>query len=62
MKQLVKEKELLQTVRISSRLLRDLRARRLIPFIKLNKKSILYDPQKILEALEKYERMEVGAK
>ena len=62
MKQLVKEKELLQTVRISSRLLRDLRARRLIPFIKLNKKSILYDPRKILEALEKYERMEVDAK
>lgn len=57
----MKEAELLETVRITSRLLRDLRARRLIPFVKLNNKTILYDPAKILTALEKYERME-GAK
>jgi hypothetical protein len=62
MKQLVKERELLEVVRIPSRLLRDLRARRLIPFVKLNSKTILYDTAKVLDALEKYERTEVGAK
>jgi hypothetical protein len=62
MKQLVKEGELLEIVRIPSRLLRDLRARRLIPFVKLNSKTILYDPTRVLEALAKYERMEDAAK
>jgi hypothetical protein len=62
MVQIVKEEELLQVVRTTSRHLRDLRARRVIPFIKLNSKTILYDTAKVLAALEKYERMEVGAK
>jgi hypothetical protein len=61
MKQLVKEAELLQTVRIPSRLLRDLRARRVIPFVKVNSKTILYDPDRVLKALGEYER-EAGAK
>ena len=60
MKQLVKEAELLQVVRISSRLLRDLRARRVIPFVKLNSKVVLYDPDRILKVLAEYERMEAG--
>jgi hypothetical protein len=59
-KQLVKEAELLQVVRISSRLLRDLRARRVIPFVKLNSKVVLYDPDRILKVLAEYERMEAG--
>ena len=61
MKQLVKEAEFLKTVRIPSRLLRDLRARRLIPFVKLNSKTILYDVTKVITALERFERMETGA-
>lgn len=52
----------MQVVRTTSRNLRDLRARRVIPFVKLNSKTILYDPAKVLAALEKYERMEVAAK
>jgi hypothetical protein len=59
-KQLMKEEELLLVVRIKSRLLRDLRARRLIPFFKINSKTILYDPARVLAALEKYERTEAG--
>lgn len=62
MGQLVKEVELLQVVRTTSRHLRDLRARRVIPFVKLNSKSILYDPAKVLAALEKYERTEAASK
>jgi hypothetical protein len=61
-KRLLKEKELLEVVRIPSRLLRDLRARRLIPFVKLNSKTILYDADRVLESLSKYERLEAGAK
>jgi hypothetical protein len=57
MVQIVKEEELLQVVRTTSRHLRDLRARRVIPFIKLNSKTILYDTAKVLAALAKYERL-----
>jgi hypothetical protein len=57
MVQLVKEAELLQVVRTTSRHLRDLRTRRVIPFVKLNSKSILYDTAKVLAALAKYERV-----
>jgi hypothetical protein len=60
MKQLVKEKELLQVVRIPSRQLRDLRKDRKIPFLKIGSKTILYDVEKIIAALEKYERLAAG--
>jgi hypothetical protein len=60
MKSLVGEKELLETVRIKSRLLRDLRRRRLLPFVKLSSKMILYDPEKVLAALERFERTEAA--
>lgn len=62
MKRLMNEKELLsEVVRITSRSLRELRRRRLIPFIKVGKRTILYDPERVLASLEKFERMEVGA-
>ena len=52
------EKELLtEVVRITSRSLREFRRRRLIPFLKLGKRTILYDPEKVLAALEKHERI-----
>ena len=60
MKQLVKEKELLQVVRIPSRQLRDLRKDRKIPFLKIGSKTILCDVEKIIAALEKYERLAAG--
>jgi hypothetical protein len=57
MEKLMTEAELLEVVRIKSRLLRELRRRRLIPFIKLNSKTILYNPTRVLAALGKYERV-----
>jgi hypothetical protein len=55
------EKELLsEVVRITSRSLREFRRRRLIPFIKVGNRTILYDPEKVLASLEKYERTEAA--
>jgi hypothetical protein len=55
MRQLVGEEELLEkTVRISSRRLKDYRDKGVIPFIKTSR-SVLYDPEKVLAALEQFE-------
>jgi hypothetical protein len=60
MKRLVNQEELLdEHVRIKRRQLRDFRARGIVPFVKINSKTILYDPDKVLAALEKYERKAV---
>jgi hypothetical protein len=54
-KQLVEEEELLKVVQVKSRRLKDFRDRDLIPFIKTGR-SILYDPEKVIAALERFER------
>jgi hypothetical protein len=55
MKQLVGEKELLEkTVRITPRRLKTYRDRGVIPFIK-TARAILYDPERVLAALEQFE-------
>jgi hypothetical protein len=56
------EKELLaEVLRIPSRSLRELRRRRVIPFLKVGKRTILYDAEKVLASLAKFERTEAGA-
>ena len=53
---LLEEKELLEIVRIKKRRLKDYRDRRVIPFIKTGR-SILYDPEAVVAALKKLERV-----
>lgn len=52
---LVEEEELLKTVRIKSRRLKDYRDRKVIPFIKTGR-SVLYDPVAVEAALKRLER------
>jgi len=58
-RRLITEEELLQRVPMSSRQLRELRYLRKIPFVKLSSRLILYDPEKINEALSRFEIREV---
>jgi hypothetical protein len=56
MKRLVNEEELLEVVGLTSRQLKELRYRKVVPFIKI-RRTLLYDPEKVLDALvAKFER------
>jgi hypothetical protein len=59
MKQLIREPEQAKRLSISQRTLRSLRAQRLVPFVKINR-IVLYDPEKVMEALERFERKEAA--
>lgn len=56
MRKLVNEATLLEHVDLSRRALQDLRSRRVIPYVKVGKKTILYDLIEVLRALERFER------
>ena len=55
----MREPELLELVRIKSRTLRELRERKVIPFIEAGPRTFLYDPQEVMEALRKFRQAEV---
>jgi hypothetical protein len=56
MQRLVNEEELLEVVGLTSRQLKELRYRKVVPFIKI-RRTLLYDPEKVLDALvAKFER------
>jgi hypothetical protein len=61
MQQLVREAELLQVVRIKPRTLRDLRERKVIPFIQAGDRTFLYDPEEVLKSLAQFKRESVQA-
>jgi len=58
-RRLINEEEFLQLFPITSRQLRDYRTLRKIPFIKLSRTVILYDPDKVAAALDRLEIKEV---
>jgi len=53
----VKEKEILPILGISSRTLFELRKKGVIPFTQYNKRVIVYDVDRVLEAKKKYDRI-----
>jgi hypothetical protein len=53
--QLLTEIEMAARLSVTPRTLRNWRSQRLVPFIKV-RKVILFDPAKVLAALEKFER------
>jgi DNA-binding transcriptional MerR regulator len=53
--QLLTEMEMAARLSVTPRTLRNWRSKRLVPFIKV-RKVILFDPAKVLAALEKFER------
>jgi hypothetical protein len=59
MKKLIREPQQAKMLGISERTLRTLRAQRLVPFVKINR-IVLYDPDRVIAALERFERKEVG--
>ena len=59
MKKLIREPEQAKLLGMSQRTLRSLRAQRLVPFVKINR-IVLYDPDRVIAALERFERKEVG--
>jgi len=58
-RRLINEQELLELFPITSRQLRDYRTFRRIPFIKLSRTVILYDPERVAEAIGRLEIKEV---
>jgi hypothetical protein len=56
MKQLCGKKKIMELLDVESRRLQTWRVNKVIPFIKVGKRTILYDPDAVLAALEKYER------
>jgi hypothetical protein len=56
---LVNEKGLLKVVLLTPRRLRELRRQHKIPFIKLGQRTVMYDVEKVLTALERFEIREV---
>jgi DNA-binding transcriptional MerR regulator len=59
MKKLIREPEQAKLLGMSQRTLRSLRAQRLVPFVKINR-IVLYDPDRVIAALERFERKELG--
>ena len=58
-RKLVTEEELLTHIPITSRTLRELRFRRKIPYITLGHRTLLYDLEAVLRALNKLQIKEV---
>ena len=56
MRKLVNQATLLQYVDLTPRSLQDLRSRRVIPYVKVGKKTILYDLAEVLESLARFKR------
>jgi hypothetical protein len=52
---LLTEEQLLERVPLTSRQLRRLREKRKVPFIKFGRRSIMYNLEKVVAALEKFE-------
>jgi hypothetical protein len=59
MKRLCGKKQMMELLDVESRRLQTWRVNKVIPFIKVGKKTILYDPDAVFAALEKYERKPV---
>ncbi len=59
MSRLVQEPELLKIFPMKSRQLRELRYQRKVPYTKVSRTLILYDPAKVAAALERLEVKEV---
>jgi hypothetical protein len=59
-RKLIAEDELLHHVPVTSRQLRELRFRRKIPYISLGHRTLLYDLDAVMRALEKLEIKEVA--
>jgi excisionase family DNA binding protein len=55
----VKPREMAAQLGISARTLRDWQAQRIIPFIKIHQ-TVLFEPEKVQAALEKFERKAVA--
>ena len=55
----IREPEMAKELSVSLTTLRDWRTMRLIPFYKIGR-VVMYDPQRVREALERFERKEVG--
>jgi hypothetical protein len=55
----MREAEMAKTLCVSQRTLREWRAMRLVPFFKINR-LVVYDPERVREALERFERKEVA--
>lgn len=53
--QLLKESEMAERLSVTRRTLRNWRSLQLVPFIKV-RGIILFDPEKVVAALEKFER------
>ena len=56
---LVNEKGLLEVIALTPRQLRELRLRRKIPYIRFGHRSVMYNIEKVVAALEKFELKEV---
>jgi excisionase family DNA binding protein len=57
-KQLLRENEQAAVLQVSKTTLREWRRRKIIPFVKVGR-VVLYDPQRVQEALRRFERKEV---
>ena len=58
-KQFFREKEQAAALRVSPRTLRDWRNSKIVPYFKVGR-VIFYDPERVQEALRKFERKEVS--
>jgi helix-turn-helix protein len=58
-KQFLREKEQAANLRVSQRTLREWRQRKIVPFFKIGR-VVFFDPERVQEALRKFERKEVS--
>jgi hypothetical protein len=56
----VREPEMAKELSVSQRTLREWRAMRVIPFFKI-KRVVMYDPERVRAAIQKFERKELTA-
>jgi hypothetical protein len=58
-KHYLKEKEQAAVLRVSTRTLRDWRQRKIVPYFKVGR-VIFFDPERVQQALAKFERKEIA--